>query len=209
MSTVLVLNDQPNSALGGEYATPDDVQKQFASEITDLFLLALLLTADAEKAELCIVRSIHECLERDPILKGWLRPWIRNTVIRNGIGIVKGIQGDSLSDTSQPEPIPSAHVLPQSAPGTWEYSAGNLELNDFDRLAYVICVLEHYSSLHCALLVGRSRQEVRDSRNRALAQIAAFESKCCPVPHDSFPRPSSQSNDQPSTFDGSCGCLLD
>ena len=209
MSTGLLSNVQLNSAQGGEYATPDDVQKQFASGMTDLFLLALLLTADAAKAELCIFRSIHECLEADPVLKGRLPAWIRNTVIRNGVGIVRGIQGDSLSGTFQPEPVPSAHVPPQSERGTWEYSARVLELNDFDRLAYVICVLEHYSSLHCALLLGRCWQEVRDARDRALAEIAAFDSESCLVPHDSFPYPTSPGNDQPCSYDCSCGCLLD
>ena len=210
MSTVLLLNDRPTSALGGDYATPDDVQKQFASKMTDLFLLAFLLTADTENAERCIVRSIRECLvECDSILKGWLPAWIRNTVIRNGIVIVKDMQDDSLSGTSRPELISSVHVLKQGAPGTNEYSAGILELNDADRLAYVICVLENYSSLDCALLLGRSRQEVCDSRNRALAKVAEFESECCPVPHQTSPCHSSPSSAQPGSFDGSCGCLLD
>jgi hypothetical protein len=209
MSTALLFNDRPDSALIGDYATLDDVQKQFASKMTELFLLALLLTADADKAQHCLVHSIRECLERDTILKGWLPAWIRNTVIRNGIRIVKGTQCDSPRKEPQPELLPSIHVLPKSALGAWEYSAGILELSDLDRLAYVICVLENYSSLDCALLLGRSRQEVCDSRNRALAKVAEFESECCPVPHQTSPCHSSPSSAQPGSFDGSCGCLLD
>lgn len=209
MSTVLVLNDQPKSALGGEYATPDDVQKQFASDMVDLFRLALFLTADAEKAEHCLILTIHECMARGSVFKGWLPVWTRNALIRNGIRVVTGIPGYSLGKLPQQEPFCAVHKSRRSAIGISDESAGILQLNDFDRLVYVICVLEQYPTRDCAALLRRSRQEVRDSRNRALAQIAAFESECCPVPHDSIPHPSSLSNDQPSTFDGSCKCLLD
>jgi hypothetical protein len=209
MSTALALNDQPASVLIGEFATPDDVQRQFATKMTDLFLLALLLTANADKAQHCLIQSIRECLERDTILKGWLPAWIRNTVIRNAVRIVRGTQREPQRKESQPELAPSVYVLPKSAVGVWEYSAGILELSDCDRLAYVICVLENYSSLDCALLLGRSRQEVCDFRSRALAQVAAFERECCPVPHEPHPCHSSPGNDQPDSFDSSCGCLLD
>ena len=43
-----------------------------------------------------------------------------------------------------------------------------LALEDFERFVFVISVLEHYSVHECALLLGCSRQTVREGRTRAL-----------------------------------------
>lgn len=47
-----------------------------------------------------------------------------------------------------------------------------LELPDFDRLAFVICVLERLSSLDCALLMKKSPKDVNDAIVRAKNGIA-------------------------------------
>jgi hypothetical protein len=52
-----------------------------------------------------------------------------------------------------------------------------LLLGNLERLVYVICVLERYSNRECALLLGQSRQAIREARRRALETIAAFEQK--------------------------------
>jgi DNA-directed RNA polymerase specialized sigma24 family protein len=47
-----------------------------------------------------------------------------------------------------------------------------LRLADFERFVFVMSVLEHYSEHDCALLLGCSATEIRESRTRALKELA-------------------------------------
>ena len=191
-----------------EYATADDIQKHFVAAMNDLFCLAFLLTANADRAEDCLIRSIRECLGRRCILKEKLPAWVRDTVVRNGIRIVKDIEGLSFGVT----PGDSIPLVPESSQpfiGTTDYSAGILELSNFERLVYVICNLEHRASRQCALLLGRSHEEVHEARNRALAHIAEFESTWRDIVSDSFAGSEVRFDGYRSKFECSCGSLLD
>jgi len=193
----------------GEYASADDFQRLFASEMVDLFHLAFLLTADAEKAERCLVVTMHRCMAAGDVVKGWLPVWTRNALIRNAIGIVTGIPGSPRSKIARPEPFPSIHAAQRSARDETNESAGILELSDFDRLVYVICTLENYPTRDCAMLLGRSRQEVRDAQHRALAQITAFEREQRSIANAPAPDSCLPCYQHRSDLDDSCGNLLD
>lgn len=206
MSKAQVSKDRMKYSSVVEYATADDFQRLLVSEMVDLFRLAFLLTADAEKAERCVIVTMRECLATVDVFKTWLPVWTRNALIRNGIRIVTGIPLCSPGKTRRPAPRPAIHRY--KIVGASDDSAGLLQLSDFDRLVYVICVLERYPGRDCAALLGRSRQEVRDAQNRALRQIVAFESEwrrrsdrgsrdLCPSSHE-----------KQSDLDGSCGDLL-
>jgi DNA-directed RNA polymerase specialized sigma24 family protein len=54
-----------------------------------------------------------------------------------------------------------------------------LALEDIERFAYVLAVLEGYPDQNCAVLLGISRQEVRETRIRAIERIANFDTKHC------------------------------
>lgn len=191
-----------------EYATEDDVQKFFVAAMNDLFCLAFLLTANADRAEDCIVRSIRECMKNTCILRENLLAWIRNSVIRNGIAIVTEFELDWPHDT-QIDSTPLIPVSPQACVGTMDCSAGILELSSFDRLVYVICIIELYTSRHCALLLSRSREEVREARTRALAHIAEFESTWRDIPSNSFADSGVRFDRSRSEFESSFGSLFD
>jgi hypothetical protein len=208
MSSVRFWNAHLDSSLAAEYASEDDILNLFSSDMSDLFHLAILLTADAEKAEDCIIISLHECLSHESILKCWLPVWIRTSVTRNGISMVTGAPG--LSPATMPERSPrrAIHQLGPSAQDASEGSAAILALNDFDRLVYVLCVLEHYRLRDCALLLKRSRQDVRDAQCRAMEQVAAFEHEIRRAPHRPSAVPGLRSGDESSSRGGACGGLL-
>jgi DNA-directed RNA polymerase specialized sigma24 family protein len=46
-----------------------------------------------------------------------------------------------------------------------------LGLEPFDRMVYVMTVLEHYSDHECSLLLGCARRDVLPARTRALEEI--------------------------------------
>jgi DNA-directed RNA polymerase specialized sigma24 family protein len=157
------------------FATTDDFQRLFAKEMTDLFRLSLLLTADAEKAECCLILAMRECMAISTVSKKWALNWARRMVVRNAIRLVAGKKSAMPNDTYS-EAGPDFHLQPS------EYrieaiqdAHAILTLPDFDRLAFVICVLERYSILDCALLLRRSPKDVNDARVRAINQIVSAE----------------------------------
>ena len=64
---------------------------------------------------------------------------------------MKDIEGSSFGETLR-DSILVPELSQQPSIGTTDYSAGILELSTFDRLVYVICILEHYTSKQCAML---------------------------------------------------------
>jgi DNA-directed RNA polymerase specialized sigma24 family protein len=155
------------------YATTDDFQRLFAREMSDLFRLALHLTADAEKAESCLILAMRDCFSGKTVSKEWAHTWARRMVVRNAIRLVLGrennIPCEIVADVCLQPSQYRIEVLRESV--------AILGLPDFDRLAFVICVLERYSILDCALLLKRSLKDVNDARVRAINQVVSAEER--------------------------------
>ena len=151
------------------YATDDDFQRLFSSEITDFFRLSLQLTADAEKAERCFIDAMRDCFGSSTVSRGFARIWAHRMVIQNGIRLTLGIENRSICDGGC-----EFHLQPSEYPlKELQESVATLELPDFDRLVFVICILERLSILDCALLLRRSPKEVNDAIARATKQVAS------------------------------------
>jgi hypothetical protein len=188
------------------YATGEDFEQLFAKETTDLLRLSLHLTADAEKAESCLVLAIKDCLFRSSVSKHRVHIWARRMVIRNAVRLIWGTPNDIGDDSAlefrlQPSDYPLA-VLRESV--------AILTLPDLDRLAFVICMLERYSILDCALLLGKTPQEVHKAILRATDQVVSVEER-----NDRHGAASSLRNAYGVFSDGrqysesSCGSILD
>lgn len=207
MGRSVLSNDPTRLSSGNEYATMDDFRKLFASDMEDLFCLAFLLTADAEKAELCLLLTMQECTATGSVFKWWLPVWTANALMRNGIRIVTGSPICPPRKISQNGAHSSTSRSKKRAMNRLDESAVILQLSDFDRLVYVISLVEHYPTRDCAALLGRPPQEVVDARNRAVDRVAAFKQQwrraSRQLPTDLCPPPGEE------TFgvDGSCGSL--
>ena len=120
-----------NSKVIRSYATDEDFEQLFRTEITNLFRLSLQLTADAEKAERGLILAARDCFGRSNIARGFERIWARRAVIRNSIHLVMGIADSAASDQEC-----EFHWRPCEYPGEGlPESEAILELPDFDRLA--------------------------------------------------------------------------
>ncbi len=161
------------------YAVNEEFQQLFATEMIDLFRLSLNLTADLETAERCLIVAMRECLQSSCAFNSrkLTRAWARRVVIRNAISLVSREEipqsGGSCSESTS---------YGQSQPNRYRSSAvpeslAVLNLPDFDRVVYVICVLEDYSIAHCALLLSRSLKEVDDARVRATIRVVVAEER--------------------------------
>lgn len=192
------------------HATTDDFQRLFAREMTDLFRLSLQLTADAGKAERCLILAIRECFANSTVSKEWALVWARRMVVRNAIRLVLEAE-DAMPTNVCSEAGPDFHFQPR------EYriealrdSLAILELPDFDRLVFVICVLERYSILDCALLLKRSQKDVNDARVRAINQVVSAEELDRHESTTRFPTaPYGACSNGIGDPDGACGSLPD
>jgi hypothetical protein len=155
------------------FATDDDFEHLFVAEITDFFRLSLQLTANAEKADRCLIYAMRDCFGKSTISRGFARAWARRMVIRNAIRLVLGIDNDFACDAGC-----EFHLQP-SGYRTEELreSVDVLDLPDVDRLAFVICVLERLSILDCALLLRRSPKDVNDAISRAAKRVVSLEDR--------------------------------
>jgi hypothetical protein len=153
------------------YATREDFCKLFTEEANSFYLLSFLLTANHETAEQCFVAGFNECVDGNGVSRDWVRPWARRIIIRNAIQI-------TMPRPDPSSPAPSAMNLKGNLTVMRLQDAhftSVLGLEDFERLVYVLSVLEGYVDQNCALLLGSSAQAVRNARQRALMHIAEFE----------------------------------
>lgn len=200
---------QFESIEGNPYATADDFQRLFAREMTDLLRLSLNLTADAEKAESCLILAMRQCFASGTVSKEWAHIWARRMVVRNAIRSVLGeentLQGNISCETGADFHLQPTEYRIEALQG----SLAILDLPDFDRLVFVICVLERHSILDCALLLRRSPKDVHDARVRATNQVVSIEEQNHRDGTTSRTNSYGACSDGGGELDGSCGSILD
>jgi hypothetical protein len=146
------------------YASSGDFRRIFYEENESLHRLSFLLTADREKAEQCFVRGLQESVNGSPVFKQWAHSWARRTIMQDAVRIIN--------------PPPIGRTCPFEF-RQWWHNAGSgagraaegLPHEPFERLVYVMSVLERCSDLDCSVLSGCARREVIAARMRAFQQF--------------------------------------
>ena len=159
----------------GEYARKDEFASVFASERVALQRLALLLTANSEVAKRCLIRAFQECIESSSVSKQWVHSWTRRMVIRNAVSLVMGPEGQSFVNTNRNADDQLIAFSPDDSLDANAESESILDLPEFDRFVFVICVLERYSMHDCALLLGRSHRDINEARQRVGNQAGQID----------------------------------
>jgi hypothetical protein len=154
---MLTTNPRRNSEKTCSYATAEDFHKLFTAEINDFFRLSLQLTASVEKAERCLILAMKDCSRTQTIFRDFTRTWARRMVIRNAIHLIQSDDLDTACDsqTSGLQNESQARMAPVLRPA------------EFDRLAFVICAVEHLCVQDCALLLRKSPKDVNEAIVRA------------------------------------------
>src|SRR4029077_9611667 len=70
------------------YASRDDFRRIFDEDMSGLYLLSFLLTANREKAEQCFVSGLEDAVEGNPVFKEWARSWARRVIIVNAVRVI-------------------------------------------------------------------------------------------------------------------------
>jgi DNA-directed RNA polymerase specialized sigma24 family protein len=192
------------------YATTEDFQRLFAREMSNLLRLSLHLTADAEKAESCLILAMRDCFTNSAVSKEWAQTWAHRAVICNAIRVVYETE-NAMPNNICSETEPDLHLqLSDHRIEALRNSPAILALPDFDRLVFVICVLEQYSIRDCALLLKSSPKDVDIARVRAINRIVLAEERNCYESATTSPTsPYGAYSNGIDEFDGCCGSLFD
>ena len=160
----------------GEYAGKADFASVFESERAGLQKLALLLTANSEVATRCLIRAFRECISRSSVSKEWVLSWTRRMVIRKAISLVMSPGSQPIANTSDGAGNELRAFSSGDSIGAIATSESIVDLPEFERFVFVICVLERYSIHDCALLLDKSPREVDEVRHRVRNLVGpAFE----------------------------------
>jgi DNA-directed RNA polymerase specialized sigma24 family protein len=145
------------------YATQADFRRVFQEDMNRLYLLSFLLTGERDLAEQCFVSGLRMSSEGNPVFKEWATSWARRTIILTAIRMVRPRLGD-----------PQRSSVPPKSAGPSAISraeiANIIALPPFERFVFVISVLECYTEQECSLLLGCTRREAMEARERALCR---------------------------------------
>jgi len=143
------------------YATATDFCDLFKKEMGRYYLLALMLTGDANAAEKCFAAAV-ESSQSGGVFSEWAHRWATHNIIKEAIRIVAPAQ-----DTQPPErKAVRWNASPQQTMATLLGSLPALA-----RFIYVMSVLEKYSDRECASFLGCALSEIRPARDRAVRQL--------------------------------------
>jgi len=153
------------------YASDGDFCRIFKEDMQSLYLLALVLTADPEKAEQCFVSGLDDCASGNHVFKAWARSWARRVVIKNAIrsAAASTTQAERAQRTATSEGADLLASLPR--PELPAEIAALLALPARERFAFVMSFCEGYADRDCSLLLGCTREELIKARTRALNQL--------------------------------------
>jgi hypothetical protein len=151
------------------YATSIEFCKVFAENMDSLHLLSFLLTADQAKAEECFVSGMEDCVEGTYVFRDWAQSWARRTIIQNAIRMLTPRKNHSTVGDVPSDTVSCSFGRKQDT----DYAIARiLRLEHFERFVFVMSVLERYSDQDCSVLLGCSRQDVGETRIRALLHVA-------------------------------------
>jgi DNA-directed RNA polymerase specialized sigma24 family protein len=143
------------------YATQADFRRVFQEDMNRLYLLSFLLTGERDLAEQCFVGGLWMSSEGNPVFKEWATSWARRTIILNAIRMVRPGLGDPQRSSVFPKSAgPNVISRPEIA--------NIIALPPFERFVFVMSVLECYTEQECSLLLGCTRREAMEARERAL-----------------------------------------
>jgi hypothetical protein len=155
------------------YATSTDFCIVFTENMASMHLLSFLLTADLTKAEKCFVCGVGDCVGGSYVFQDWARSWARRTMIQNAIRMLAPRNNPSVEAPSDPVSC-SFGRTPEAG-----YAIGSiLRLEDFERFVFVMSVLEKYTDHDCAVLLGCARQDIAETKVRALLHLAESAGQC-------------------------------
>jgi hypothetical protein len=158
LDTVQFVEEKPAS-----YATASDFCEMLIREMSSLYLLALLLTGNDDKAERCFLSALDECVEETGVALMWTSILTRRAIIEHAIRMIRPVPEND--DNFSP-------IGPASQNGPF---AAIRALGAFERFVFVMSILEGWSEQDCALRLRCSRRDVMIARLLALKSVGSAD----------------------------------
>ena len=159
-----------------EYATRSDFCHIYVEQMSSLYLLSLLLTADPQKAEQCFLSGFDDSVSDNSVFKERTHLWARRSIILRAIRLLCPRPNDE-NESNEARPSPLIGQVPGKVPAevqVYPNFAHIVGLNAFERFIFIMSILEKYSDQECSLLLGCFRREVINARTAAIGQLASF-----------------------------------
>jgi len=164
---VITLTTDGKRQAADDYTTRAHFCQIFQQDMQSLYLLAFLLTANHKDAEQCFLAGMEDALNERMVFKEWARSWSRRLVIKNAIRLIAAPHARSYE-----QPDRWAEAEDESA--AWMTISAVTQLASFDRIVFVMSVMEGYSEWECTSLLDCSARDVQAARIRALQQLPAL-----------------------------------
>jgi DNA-directed RNA polymerase specialized sigma24 family protein len=155
------------------YATAANLMEIYNEEIRSLHLLSLLLTADPEKADKCLMDSLEECLHGMDVFLERALLLARRAIIEKAIMAVRFTK-DRLKC---PSPA-TAHRHSKWANDN--FIGAIFALGNFERLVFVMSLLERQSDDDCCELLACKQYDIESARSKALRKLSDNKIVCKP-----------------------------
>jgi hypothetical protein len=146
------------------YVTVNDFCTIFTEEMHGLYLLALMLTADNDKAERCFVAGLGDCVEAIGVFMERPSSWARRTIFKHAIRMIMPVPEHS-------DNVSSIKLHAAATSGDSNVFTAIIALSPFERFVYVMSILERQSDEDCSRLLGCSRRDVILARELALKRL--------------------------------------
>jgi hypothetical protein len=160
------------NARSDEYATHSDFCRIYLEQMNSLYLLSLLLTADPQKAERCLMLGFDDSINNNSVFKERASLWVRRCIILHAIRwLCPRASGDEneLNEAGLSQLIGEVPAEVRAYPNL----ARIIVLNSFERFVFIMSILEKYSDQECSLLLGCFRRDVINARTAAIRHLAS------------------------------------
>jgi DNA-directed RNA polymerase specialized sigma24 family protein len=148
-----------------DHASAQDFCRVFSDNLDGLYQFSLLVTGDRESAEQCFVAGLEDSIKGTNVFRDWAHSWAKRVIVKNAI---RALQPRPRPERSSPSTEGSATPRVRNAHFSLE---SMLALGDFERLVFVLSLLEQYSDKECALLLSCRIREIRNARSQALEEL--------------------------------------
>jgi hypothetical protein len=158
------------NAQSPKYATSSDFCHIYLEQMNSLYLLALLLTGDPQKAEQCFLSGFEDCMSNNSVFKERACLWARRRIVLHAIRLLCPRPNDE-NESNEAGFSQSSGQVPAELRAYPDF-ARIIGLSPFERFVFIMSILEKYSNQECTLLLGCSRQDAADARTTAIRCVA-------------------------------------
>lgn len=164
------MKQEYKNARSNEYATGGDFCRIYLEQMNSLYLLALLLTADPQKAEQCFLSGFDDSVSHNSVFKDRIYLWARRSIILHAIQLLCPRQNHEQKSNETRLSIGEISAEVRAYPNL----VGIVRLDSFERFVFIMSILEKYSDQECSLLLGCLRGDVINARSAAIRHLASL-----------------------------------